>query len=212
MGASVAQYLHETGSVRLSLDPPFRWASGWLAPVYCDNRRLLSFPLVRRSVGQALTQAARAEFAACEAIAAVATAGIPLGAILADHLGLPFCYVRSQPKAHGMGQQIEGVVHGGQAVLVIEDLISTGGSSLAAVEALQGAGAHVLGLLSVFTYGFATTRDRFSAAGIRTRSLATLDDLLLVLEGTGEWNSAQRAAIERWRQQPESWSPAAPQT
>jgi orotate phosphoribosyltransferase len=138
----------------------------------------------------------------------VATAGIPLGAILADHLGLPFCYVRPQPKAHGLGNQIEGVVHAGQSVLVIEDLISTGGSSLAAVEALRQTNAQVVGLLSVFTYGFATARERMAAAGVRSRSLASLDDLLQVLETAGQWSAEQRAAVERWRQAPETWSPA----
>lgn len=207
VGKTIAQYLHETQSARISPEAPFRWASGWQSPVYCDNRRLLSFPLVREAVADALTAAVRERFPTAEAVAAVATAGIPMGALIADRLGLPFAYVRAKPKEHGMGNRIEGLVRPERQVVVVEDLISTGGSSLDAVEALREAGAAVAGLVSVFTYGFPATERRMADAGVRCHSLANLDDLLSVLQEKDGWDDGLRALIGRWREKPESWKP-----
>jgi len=206
-GLKVAQYLIETQAVRLSPDEPFRWASGWLSPVYCDNRRILSFPVVRNQVLEGLVSAVEQHFAATEAIAAVATAGLPMGALLADRLGLPFCYVRAKPKEHGLGNRIEGIIRPERQVLVVEDLISTGGSSLDAVEALREAGAQVLGLLSLFNYGFPVSEEKFKKAGLHSHSLANLDDLILVLKEQTKWEQKKLELLERWRLKPESWKP-----
>jgi len=162
----IAEFLLQIGAVRLSPGAPFTWASGWQSPIYCDNRLTLSYPEIRSYILEALTLSVRAHFPDVEAIAGVATAGIPQGVLLADKLGLPFIYVRSAPKGHGMGNQIEGHVEAGTRVVVIEDLISTGGSSLKAVEALQTAGVQVVGMAAIFNYGFEVSRSAFAQAEI----------------------------------------------
>ena len=150
----IATYLLETQAVKLSPEKPFQWSSGWLSPIYCDNRITLSDPTARTFIKKALAKVIQKQFPEATAVAGVATAGIPQGVLVADTLQLPFAYVRPKPKEHGMGNQIEGRIAPGQKVVVIEDLISTGGSSLKSVEALRAAGVEVVGMVAIFTYGF----------------------------------------------------------
>ncbi len=164
---SVASMLLEVKAVRLSPDKPFKWASGWNSPIYCDNRVTLSHPKVRTAIKNGLSAIVQAFWGDVDIIAGVATAGIAQGALVADWLELPFCYVRPEPKKHGMGNQIEGEFKAGQKVVVIEDLVSTGGSSLKAIEALQTAGAEVLGMAAIFTYGFEIAQKSFAEKGLR---------------------------------------------
>jgi len=158
LAENVASMLLEVKAVRLNPDRPFKWASGWNSPIYCDNRITLSYPKVRTAIKNGLASAVQAYWNDVEIIAGVATAGIAQGALVADWLELPFCYVRPEPKKHGMGNQIEGYIKPGQKVVLVEDLVSTGGSSLKAVDALREAGANVLGMVSIFTYGFDISR------------------------------------------------------
>ena len=162
---TVAHKLLEIGAIKINYKKPFTWSSGWKSPVYCDNRLALSYPDVRTYIKNCLTQAVKDNFKDVEAIAGVATAGIPQGALIADALDLPYSYVRPKPKEHGMGNLIEGRIEKNQKVVLIEDLISTGGSSLKAAEALKDAGAKVLGMVAIFTYGFDTAAQNFEKAG-----------------------------------------------
>ncbi|TAH06065.1 MAG: orotate phosphoribosyltransferase [Runella slithyformis] len=157
----IAALLLSIDAVRLSPQKPFQWSSGWHSPIYCDNRLALSYPHVRTDVKNALAEAIKTHFGGAEVIAGVATAGIPQGALVADTLALPYIYVRPEPKSHGMGNQIEGRLLAGQKVVVIEDLISTGGSSLKVVDVLRQAGADVLGMVAIFTYGFEIAAENF---------------------------------------------------
>src|SRR5450432_3754603 len=150
----VASKLLEIGAIQLNHKTPFTWSSGWKSPIYCDNRLSLSYPALRSFIKDSMVSAIRENFAGVECIAGVATAGIPQGALVADALKLPYIYVRPKPKDHGMGNLIEGKIVKGQKVVLVEDLISTGGSSLKAAQALKEAGFHILGMVAIFTYGF----------------------------------------------------------
>ena len=161
LGVDIARQLLEIGAVKLQLHDPFTWASGWKSPIYCDNRLSLSFPEVRNNIKLAFCYLIKNYYSNAEAIAGVATAGIPQGALLADALKLPFIYVRSSSKSHGRTNQIEGALSEGQKVVVLEDLVSTGGSSLAAVDTLRRLNIEVLGLLSIFNYGFPIAQQNF---------------------------------------------------
>src|SRR6187399_3240386 len=162
--SKVASMLLQIQAIKLNTEKPFTWSSGWKSPIYCDNRLALSFPDVRKSIKEGLTQVIRENFFTAEAIAGVATAGIPQGALVADALDLPFLYVRPKPKDHGMENLIEGKVVRGQKTVVVEDLVSTGGSSLKATQALREAGLEVLGMVSIFNYGFdIATRNFYDA-------------------------------------------------
>jgi orotate phosphoribosyltransferase len=201
----VAEQLLRVQAVRLRPDEPFTWASGWRSPIYCDNRLTLSFPAVRTYLKNALADRVRKEFADVQALAGVATAGIPQGALVADALNLPFLYVRPEPKKHGMGNQIEGRTEAGQRVVLIEDLISTGGSSLKAAEALRAAGVEVLGMVAIFTYGFPVSEDAFRAAGL---SLHCLSDYAYLIEEAARMeyvSEHQLDALSAWRQDPAGW-------
>ncbi|RMG80186.1 MAG: orotate phosphoribosyltransferase [Bacteroidetes bacterium] len=175
--AEVARKLLEIRAVRLSPQAPFTWASGIQSPIYCDNRMILSYPDTRRFIKQKLTEESRA-FEPFDMVAGVATAGIAHGMLLADALDKPFIYVRSKPKGHGRQNQIEGDLTQGKRVLVVEDLISTGGSSLKAVEALRQAGVEVVGVLAIFTYGFEKAKNTFDAAGCPFATLSDFDTLI----------------------------------
>lgn len=201
----VAAYLLDSGAVRLRPTDPFTWSSGWRSPIYCDNRLTLAFPAIRSAVAEALTAAARQYFPQADVIGGVATAGIPQGALVADRLQLPYCYVRPQPKSHGMGNQIEGKVEAGQRVVLVEDLISTGGSSLKAAEALRAAGADVVGMLAVFTYGFPQAEEAFRQAGIPLVCLSDYAALLIEAEARGVIFADEQAALAAWRQDPAGW-------
>jgi orotate phosphoribosyltransferase len=176
--AKIAKYLLETEAVKFNPENPFTWASGIKSPIYCDNRVLLSFPDVRSSIIDSFVEAIKNNYPEVEAISGVATAGIAHGALIADRMSIPYSYVRPEPKKHGMKNQIEGKLIPGSKVVVIEDLVSTGGSSLKAVAALREAGADVLGLVSIFTYGFNKATRAFEDANCKYVPLANLDELI----------------------------------
>lgn len=202
---TIARLLLDTGAVILRPSEPFTWASGWRSPIYCDNRLVLSYPAARREVADALAALVKADFTTAGAIAGVATAGIPQSALVAERLELPMLYVRAKAKEHGRGNQVEGRIIPGQPVAVIEDLVSTGGSSLAAVQALIAEGADVAGMLCVFTYGFPQATQAFADAGIPFRALADYDALMRVARAQGRFSEAELASLAAWRQAPEVW-------
>ena len=202
---AVAEKLLQINAVKLNPQNPFTWASGWKSPIYCDNRKILSYPHVRDFIKSEMTNAVFSEFPDAQVIAGVATAGIPHGALIADLLSLPFIYVRSKPKEHGMGNQIEGVLEAGQKVVVIEDLISTGKSSMEAVVAIQAAGGEVIGLTSVFTYGFQLAEQVFSDAGIKTLSLSNYNSLIEVAVLKNIITENDVDLLKQWRENPSEW-------
>ena len=205
MKEQIARQLLDVQAVKLRPDDPFTWSSGWLSPIYCDNRVTLSFPTVRTFIKNALADAIRLHFPTVDIIAGVATAGIAQGALVADVLEIPYCYVRPEPKKHGMGNQIEGRFEGGMKVVVIEDLISTGGSSLKVVEALRRAGAEVLGMMAIFTYGFPLATANFEAADV---PLICLSDYTALIDEARRMNfveEEQLASLAAWRSDPASW-------
>ena len=202
---SVARHLLSVQAVRLQPDAPFTWSSGWKSPIYCDNRVTLAYPDVRTFIKNALADAIRQQFPSAEVIAGVATAGIPQGALVADALGLPYCYVRPEPKAHGMGKQIEGHLTVGQRVVVIEDLISTGGSSLKVVDALRAGGADVLGMAAIFTYGFPVADQNFQDRNVPLICLSNYDALLTEAQTLNYVSADALVSLSAWRQNPAEW-------
>jgi orotate phosphoribosyltransferase len=202
---SIAEKLLQINAVKLNPQNPFTWASGWKSPIYCDNRKILSYAHVRDYIKSEMTNAVFTEFPDAEVIAGVATAGIPWGALVADLLSLPFIYVRSKPKEHGMGNQIEGVLHAGQKVVVIEDLISTGKSSLEAVKAIQEAQGEVVGLCSVFTYEFPIAQQIFSAENIKTLSLSNYSSLIDIALEKKIISDDEVTLLKSWRENPSEW-------
>lgn len=201
----IASDLLQVQAIKLSKENPFTWSSGWKSPIYCDNRLSLSYPETRTFIKEALAEAAKNHFPGYEAVAGVATAGIPQGALLAEALGVPFIYVRSKPKGHGMENLIEGKVTPGQKVIVVEDLISTGGSSLKAADALQKSGFEVLGMLAIFTYGFQLADDNFENASIKLHCLSNYQIMLEKAIELGYINQSDVASLEEWRTDPGSW-------
>ena len=203
--APVAALLLEIGAIRLSPEKPFTWSSGWYSPVYCDNRLALSYPDKRTQIRDFLTTAVRTLFPQAQAIAGVATAGIAQGALVADQLQLPFLYVRPKPKDHGMQNLIEGKVVPGQRVVLIEDLVSTGGSSIKAAEAMRDAGFVIEGMIAIFTYGFDTAKENFAAAGIPLVCLSDFQHLLQEAIRLNFMNAENLELVSRWRVDPASW-------
>jgi orotate phosphoribosyltransferase len=197
---AVAEKLLEIQAIKLNLEKPFTWASGWKSPIYCDNRKTLSFPHIREFIKSEMCNLIFEEFPEAEYLAGVATAGIAWGAMAADQLKLPFIYVRSKPKEHGMGNQIEGFYEAGKQVLVIEDLVSTGKSSLAVIHALKSAGLQIAGLVSIFNYGFDEAADGFSVEGIKTRSLTDYPTLIKLAVEKGTITMAQHKTLVKWRE------------
>lgn len=202
---AVAEKLLQVAAVKLSPDQPFTWASGWKSPIYCDNRKVLSFPFVRDFIKSELCNVIFEHFAAAEMLAGVATAGIAWGAMAADQLKLPYVYVRPKPKEHGLGNQIEGHYTPGQRVLVIEDLISTGKSSLQVVEVLRNAGVEVIGMVSIFTYGFAHADKAFAEAGVPYRSLTDYANLIGLAVEKGQVSPETEQLLLSWRNDPANW-------
>lgn len=205
LAKQVASLLLEVEAVKLSPQKPFRWASGWNSPIYCDNRYTLSFPSVRTIIRDGLVKMVKEYFPQVEVLAGVATAGVPQGAIMADNMKLPFVYVRPKPKDHGMENLIEGKVVKGQKVVLVEDLISTGGSSLKAAEALKDAGFEVLGMVAIFTYGFQIAQDNFTKAGVQ---LVTLSNYSLLVEEAVARNYVAKDQLEilnAWRNAPDKF-------
>lgn len=200
----LAQGLLSAGAVRLSPKEPFTWASGLRSPIYCDNRQLLGFPELRKAIRTALAE--RTKAAAPTLVAGTSTAGIPWAAMVADLLDLPLCYVRPEPKKHGMGRQVEGPSAKGHRVVVIEDLISTGGSSIKCVEALRAEGGEVLEVLALFSYGLPQADAAFAAAATELRVLATFEDLARTAQAEGRIDAADLASLAEWKQDTAAWS------
>ena len=201
----VAAKLLQIEAIRLNLETPFTWASGWKSPIYCDNRLSLSYPDIRDFIKLELKSLIEQEFVGTEAIAGVATAGIPQGALVADALGLPFLYVRSKPKGHGMTNMIEGVAQAGQKVVLVEDLISTGGSSIKAALALREAGIEVLGMVSIFTYGFDLSVQNFAKEEIKIATLSNYNDMIEQAVAANYVSADVVDSLKAWRQDPENW-------
>lgn len=201
----LAEKLMQIKALQINLDNPYTWASGWKSPIYCDNRKVLSYPFIRDYVKSELANMILEHFGDAEVIAGVATAGIPHGALVADLIKLPFVYVRDKAKGHGLGNQIEGVIEPGQKVVVIEDLVSTGKSSLKAVEALREAGAEVIGMCSLFTYGFEHAAEAMEDAGVTLKSITNYDALLEVALRLKIIKESQVEELNSWRQSPHSW-------
>nr|MCU0401903.1 orotate phosphoribosyltransferase [Algoriphagus sp.] len=195
----------EIQAIRLQPTKPFTWASGWKSPIYCDNRLSLSFPEVRNLIKANLVKSVQHFFPTVEAIAGVATAGIPQGALISDELNLPFVYVRSKPKGHGMENMIEGKVTPGQKVVVVEDLVSTGGSSLKAAQDLRNAGFEVLGMVAIFSYGFDVADKNFEDAGVSLVCLSHYDALLPQAVENQYVDESTLKSLEEWRKNPSVW-------
>ena len=202
---ATAEKLLQINAIKLSPQQPFTWASGWKSPIYCDNRKALSFPYVRDFIKSEMCNVVFEQFPEADVLAGVATAGIAWGVMAADQLKLPYIYVRPKPKGHGLGNQIEGFYEKGQKVVVIEDLISTGKSSLEVVEVLRSAGVEVVGMVSIFTYGFDVADKAFSEAGVRYISLTNYNSLIELAEENGTVNPEQQNTLLNWRRDPANW-------
>lgn len=200
-----AELLLQIKAIKLDAQQGFEWASGWKSPIYCDNRVILSYPPIRNFVRENLARQVEELYGRADVIAAVATGAIGIGMLVAEYLSLPFIYVRPEPKGHGRKNQIEGKLEEGQSVVVIEDLISTGKSSLNAVKALQEANAQVKGMLAVFTYGFETAGNNFKEAGVELHTLSNYDYLIEVAHRTNYINSAEADILKSWRKDPANW-------
>ncbi len=201
----IAKGLLDIQAVKLNPENPFTWASGWHSPIYCDNRKGLSYPELRAQISDAMVEKIKEHYADCDVIAGVATGAIAYGVLVAEKLGKPFVYVRPKPKDHGMGNQVEGVLKEGDKVVVIEDLISTGMSSLGAVSALTKAGAHVLGMIAIFSYNFPQSRRAFENANIELYTLSDYDTLIDVALETNYINEKDIELLRTWRYSPETW-------
>ncbi len=200
-----ASKLLEVKAIKLQPDDPFTWASGWLSPFYCDNRKTLSFPDLRTFVKTELTRIVMEQFPQADYVAGVATGAIAQGALVADALNLPFVYVRSKPKDHGLENLIEGELKKGAKVIVVEDLISTGGSSLKAVAALRSAGAEVVGMVASYTYGFDVAKKAFDEADVKLVTLTNYEAVVDTALKTGYITPEQIPALHEWRKDPANW-------
>lgn len=200
-----AEKLLAVEAVKLQPEQPFTWASGWKSPFYCDNRKTLAFPALRGFVKLELSRLVAEKYPQAEAVVGVATGAIAQGALVADELGLPFAYVRSKPKDHGMANLIEGDLKPGMKVVVVEDLISTGGSSLKAVEALRAHGCEVLGMVASYTYGFPVAEQAFAAAGVELSTLTNYEAVVEVALATGYIKQEHVALLHAWRSNPAEW-------
>lgn len=200
-----AKMLMDIEAIKLQPKEPFTWASGWKSPIYTDNRKTLSFPRVRSFVKLELCHAIQEQFPEAEAVAGVATGAIAQGALVADELGMPYCYVRPKPKDHGMGNQVEGQLPEGAKVVVVEDLISTGGSSLKAVDALRKAGFEVVGMVASFTYGFPVAEKAFAEAGVKLITLSNYDAVIEEAAKTGYIKEEEKQVLAEWRKDPSVW-------
>lgn len=203
--AKIAQYLLEINAIKLSPNSPFTWTSGWKSPIYSDNRLSLSFPEARTFIKKELGKLIRLKFNEVEAIVGVATAGIAPGALVADELNLPFGYIRSEAKKHGMGKQVEGDIRPSQKIVVVEDLVSTGKSSLQAVQDLKAYGCNVLGMVSIFTYGFDIATEVFAKENCPYFSLSNYNTLIKVAAEKGIVQPNQVDVLNQWRQSPDTW-------
>jgi len=200
-----AGLLLQINAIKLQPNDPFTWASGWKSPIYCDNRIVLSFPPIRNFVRSSMAKTIEQKFGKPDVIAGVATGAIGIGALVAEHLGLPFVYVRPEPKSHGRQNQIEGFLQSGQNVVVVEDLISTGKSSLNAVLALKEAGANVKGMIAIFSYGFSIAKENFESENIDLVTLSNYENLLEKALETQYINSEEHKVLTTWNANPAKW-------
>lgn len=201
-----AEKLLQIQAIKLSPEQPYTWASGWKSPIYCDNRKVLSHPFIREYIKSELCNTVFEKFPDAELIAGVATAGIAWGALVADQLKLPFIYVRPKPKEHGLGNQIEGEYTAGQKVVVLEDLVSTGKSSLQVVDVLKESGLDVIGMVSIFNYRFDVASEAFKKANVELYSLTDYPALLESAKSKGIVQEAQQEVLLKWRQDPANWT------
>ena len=201
----LAKSLLQINAIILQPNNPFKWASGWYSPIYCDNRKTLSYPEIRNYIRQGLSAIIKNHYKGANIIAGVATAGIPHGALVAEELGLPFIYVRSKEKKHGKQNQIEGYFEEGQSVILVEDLISSGKSSLDAVNVLKNAGMNVKGTVCIFTYGFNTATENFKEAGSEYVSLCDYNTLLPKAIEQQYINKSDLKVLQKWRESPSIW-------
>lgn len=201
----VTKKLLEINTIKIQPSNPFTWASGWNSPIYCDNRKILSYPKIRDYVCEQFTKLVKELYPEAEIIAGVATGAIAHGVLVAEKLGLPFVYVRATPKDHGLENLIEGDLKPGQKVVVIEDLVSTGGSSIKAAEALQNFGGEVLGMLAIFSYNFNLAADNFKKAGIKLDTLSNYQILIDLALQEGEIKEDQLESLNSWRENPSVW-------
>jgi orotate phosphoribosyltransferase len=203
----VAEFLLQINAIKLEPKNPFTWASGWQSPIYCDNRIALSYPVIRNYLREQMAKQIEDIYGKPDVIAGVATGAIGLGALVAEQLNLPFVYVRPKPKSHGRQNQIEGRLEPNNTVVVIEDLISTGKSSLQAVDALRSSGAQVKGMLAVFSYNFSIAKDNFKESKVELNTLSNYDYLLEQSLESGLITSAEAEMLTEWRVAPQSWKP-----
>jgi len=201
----VAEYLLQIKAIKLEPTNPFTWASGWKSPIYCDNRKTLSYPEVRTFIKDKFADAIKEVYGDCDVVAGVATGAIAQGALVAEALNKPFVYIRSSAKSHGLENKIEGDIRAGQKVVVIEDLISTGGSSLKAVEALRAAGCEVLGMVAIFTYGFQTAVDNFTNADCKLATLSDYNTMIELAVESGYIKEEDVENLKEWRKDPSVW-------
>ena len=206
----LAEKLLKISAIKLQPDNPFIWASGWNSPIYTDNRKTLSYPDIRSFIKVELCRLIMEEFGEVDAVAGVATGAIAQGALVADTLGLPYVYVRATPKNHGLENLIEGNLKPGQKVVVIEDLISTGGSSLKVVEAIRAAGCEVVGMAAIFTYEFPLAVENFRKAGVTLRTLSNYSSMLEAALATNYIKAEDVETLKEWRKDPANWVPANP--
>lgn len=201
-----AELLLQINAIKLNPKNPFTWASGWHSPIYCDNRLILSFPAIRNFVREEFAKHIEKQYGKPDVIAGVATGAIGIGMLVAEYMGLPFVYVRPEPKKHGRQNQVEGFLQKGQNVVVVEDLISTGNSSLLAVEALKEAGAQVKGMVAIFTYGFDVAVDNFKNANVELNTLADYEHLLQLAVAKNYITEKELATLQEWRKSPSTWN------
>lgn len=202
---AIAEKLLQVEAVKLRPEEPYTWASGWKSPIYCDNRKVLSFPYIRDYIKSELCNVIFEEFPDAEVVAGVATAGIAWGAMAADQLKLPFIYVRPKPKEHGLGNQIEGQFTPGAKTIVVEDLVSTGKSSLQVVDALRAAGAEIIGMVSIFNYGFDVATEAFDKAGVTLRSLTNYPQMIGLAMEKGTVGADMESVLLQWQKDPANW-------
>ncbi len=200
-----AELLLQINAIKLKPNEPFTWASGWKSPIYCDNRVLLSFPKMRNYVREQMSKFIEEEYGKPDVIAGVATGAIGIGMLVAEYLGLPFVYVRPEPKKHGRKNQIEGFLQKVQNVVVVEDLISTGKSSLNAVEALKSAGANVKGMVAIFTYGFSAAEENFEKNKVSLHTLSNYQNLLELALDTNYISEKELETLSKWNANPSEW-------
>jgi orotate phosphoribosyltransferase len=200
-----AELLLQINAIKLNPENPFTWASGWKSPIYCDNRLILSFPIIRNYIRDEFAKNIEKQFGKPDVIAGVATGAIGIGILVAESLGLPFVYVRPEPKKHGRQNQVEGFLQKGQNVVVVEDLISTGNSSLMAVEALRNEGANIKGMAAIFTYGFSVAEENFKNANIDLFTLSNYENLLGLAVEKQYITEDQQTALQDWSASPSTW-------